>query len=55
MAEQPAEPDQAVLFAGGERQIPAAAAEAAPAGAVRVQRIDRQQMRGDDRRGAVDC
>jgi transposase len=45
MAEQPIEQDQAVLFAGGERQIPSPAEEAAPAGAVRVQWIDRQQMR----------
>jgi len=45
MAEQPTEQDQAVLFAGGERQIPSAAEEAAPGGAVRVQWIDRQQMR----------
>jgi transposase len=45
MAEQPTEQDQAVLFEGGERQIRSAAEEAAPGGAVRVQWIDRQQMR----------
>jgi len=44
MAEHPAEQDQAVLFAGGERQIQPPAEEAA-VGAVRVQWIDRQQMR----------
>src|ERR1700682_4384500 len=45
MAEQPAEQDQAVLFVGGERQTPSPVEEAALAGEVRVQWIDRQQMR----------
>ena len=45
MAEHPTGHDQAVLFAGGERQIQSPAEEATPAGAVRVEWIDRQQMR----------
>ena len=44
-AEQPAEQDQAVLFAEGERQMRSAAEAPAPWGAVRVQWTDRQQMR----------
>ena len=46
MAEQPAEQDQAVLFAGGERQIPSPVEEEALAGEVRVQWIDRPSGSG---------